>query len=91
MDLAILIPESRNWYVRRADTWRILYDHAIKTGVEILFGMPVAGLDEQRSAVLFENGSSVEGDLIVGADGIGRTRGLGHPRRLTISRYPLAD
>ena len=91
MDLIMLIRESRNWYVRRVDTWRILYDHAVKNGVEVLFGMPVAGLDEQRSAVLFENGLSIEGDLIVGADDIVPTQRLGNPRRLTIPRHPLTD
>ena len=66
---SLLIRENRNWYVRRVDAWKILYEHAVKGGVTIRFGMPVTGLDEQQSAVLFENGSGMKGDLIVGADG----------------------
>lgn len=65
----LLIRSSRNWYVRRQDAWKILYDQAGKRGVEIIFGRPISGVNEQRPAVLFEDGSSTEGDLIVGADG----------------------
>jgi hypothetical protein len=71
----MLIRLSRNWYVRRQDAWKIIYDHAIKSGVVISFGRPISGLNEQRPAVLFEDGSSMEGDLIVGADGRYPTKG----------------
>jgi 2-polyprenyl-6-methoxyphenol hydroxylase-like FAD-dependent oxidoreductase len=72
------------------DAWEILYDHAIKSGVEVIFGKVTTGVNEQLPAVLFEDGSSMEGDLIVGADGmiLPRIRTLG---KLTGSRHTLAD
>jgi 2-polyprenyl-6-methoxyphenol hydroxylase-like FAD-dependent oxidoreductase len=69
MDWIMLIRSARNWYVRRQDAWKILYDHAIKSGVEVIFGRPISGMNELRPAILFEDGSSMESDLIVGADG----------------------
>jgi 2-polyprenyl-6-methoxyphenol hydroxylase-like FAD-dependent oxidoreductase len=69
MEWIMLIRLARNWYVRGQDAWKILYDHAIKSGVEVTFGRPISGMNEQPTAVLFEDGSSMEGDLIVGADG----------------------
>ena len=82
---------SRNWYVRRQDAWKILYDQAIESGVQIISRMPVIGVNEQRPAVLFEDGSKMEADLIVGADGTDHINHRGRPRLLTLCRYPLAD
>jgi 2-polyprenyl-6-methoxyphenol hydroxylase-like FAD-dependent oxidoreductase len=65
----MLIERSRNWYVQRVDAWKIFYEHAFTSGVEIVFGKAVTGVSEQQPAVLFADGSSVEADIVIGADG----------------------
>ena len=57
------------WYALRNDFKKVFYDAAAKLGVEIHLGKAVRSVDESRSAVVFEDGSSTEADLIIGADG----------------------
>src|SRR5271156_4867561 len=65
----MLIQGTRNWYVRRVDAWKIFYEHVLTSGVEIIFGKAVTGVSEQQPAVLFADGSSMEADIVIGADG----------------------
>jgi 2-polyprenyl-6-methoxyphenol hydroxylase-like FAD-dependent oxidoreductase len=87
VDLVMLIEGGRNWYVRRVDAWKIFYEHVVTSGVEIIFGKFVIGAKEQPTAVLFADGSSMEADIVIGADG--RRPKLSGPKMLTISRDPL--
>jgi hypothetical protein len=41
---------------------------AEERGVKIIYGCQITDIDETRPAVHFEDGSSIEADLIVGAD-----------------------
>jgi 2-polyprenyl-6-methoxyphenol hydroxylase-like FAD-dependent oxidoreductase len=65
----MLTDGSRNWYVRRVDAWKIFYECAVMSGVKVIFGKAVTGVKEQQPAVLFADGSSVEADVVIGADG----------------------
>ena len=65
----MLIQGTRNWYVRRVDAWKIFYEHVVTGGVEIIFGKFVTGVKEQPPAGLFADGSSMEADIVIGADG----------------------
>jgi hypothetical protein len=47
----------------------MFYNAAAKSGVEIHLGKPVKAVDESRPAVIFEDGSIVEADLVIGGDG----------------------
>jgi 2-polyprenyl-6-methoxyphenol hydroxylase-like FAD-dependent oxidoreductase len=47
----------------------MFYNAAAKRGVEILLGRLVRAVDESRPAVMFEDGSNVEADLVIGGDG----------------------
>jgi 2-polyprenyl-6-methoxyphenol hydroxylase-like FAD-dependent oxidoreductase len=83
----MLIEGRRNWYVRRVDAWKIFYERVVTSGVEIIFGKFVTGVKEQPPAVLFADGSSIEADIVIGADG--KQPKLSAPRIITTSRYPL--
>lgn len=55
--------------LHRADYQSILYDAAITAGVQVSFGNHVSTVDEATPSVTLEDGSIVNCDLIVGADG----------------------
>jgi 2-polyprenyl-6-methoxyphenol hydroxylase-like FAD-dependent oxidoreductase len=56
--------------LHRADLQRILYNATIRAGASIAFGKNVTVLDANEASLTFEDGSTVMGDLIVGADGV---------------------
>jgi 2-polyprenyl-6-methoxyphenol hydroxylase-like FAD-dependent oxidoreductase len=85
--LVTLIGGARNWYVRRVDAWKILYEHAVTSGVEIIFGKFVTGVKEQPPVVLLANGSSMEADIVIGADG--KQPKLSVTKDIHNIRYPL--
>jgi 2-polyprenyl-6-methoxyphenol hydroxylase-like FAD-dependent oxidoreductase len=60
--------------IRRGTLHRLLFEAAVASGVEILLGRRLVsvapGGDGVRPAARFEDGSSLEGDLLVGCDGL---------------------
>jgi 2-polyprenyl-6-methoxyphenol hydroxylase-like FAD-dependent oxidoreductase len=52
--------------------WRvgeILHAHAVKAGVEMLFGRHVVGVDDTGPSIKLEGGIEITADLIIAADG----------------------
>ena len=58
--------------VHRADLHRVLREGAHAAGADLQLGRRIAHIDSQKSAVRlrFEDGDDIEGDLLVGADGV---------------------
>ncbi|RZK86400.1 MAG: FAD-dependent monooxygenase [Rhodococcus sp. (in: high G+C Gram-positive bacteria)] len=68
--------------LRRADLYRTLRDEALRRGVRIEYGKQLrdARLDGDRVHADFTDGTSADGDLLVGADGLrSRTRSILDP------------
>ncbi|MFD6061891.1 FAD-dependent oxidoreductase [Rhodococcus wratislaviensis] len=68
--------------LRRADLYRTLRDEAVRRGVRIEYGKQLrdARLDGDRVHADFTDGTTAEGDLLVGADGLrSRTRSVLDP------------
>ena len=64
-----------HWQVYRPDFQMILATAAQAAGVKIKLNHKVTGMDVENGEITFHDGSKVQGDLIVGADGIlSRTR-----------------
>ncbi|MFD9663830.1 FAD-dependent oxidoreductase [Rhodococcus sp. NPDC059968] len=69
--------------LRRADLYRTLRDEALRRGVRIEYGKQLrdARLDGDRVHADFTDGTSADGDLLVGADGLrSRTRSILDPQ-----------
>ena len=66
MGLTLLL---RHWVIHRADYQKVLADAAIAAGAEIKFSQRVAAVDSRTRTVTMQDGSTLQGDLIVGADG----------------------
>ncbi|KAF2174098.1 hypothetical protein M409DRAFT_48976 [Zasmidium cellare ATCC 36951] len=64
-----------DWGIDRKTTQEILYKSATARGAEIRFGREAVGVDEDQrhASVLFSDGSSSTGDMVLVADGIGST------------------
>jgi FAD-dependent urate hydroxylase len=58
--------------IRRADLYAALRSAAARRGIEIVYGKRVTGVDVDPGGVTagFADGTSVSGDLLVGADGL---------------------
>jgi 2-polyprenyl-6-methoxyphenol hydroxylase-like FAD-dependent oxidoreductase len=68
--------------IRRADLYAALRAEAVRRGIAISYEKRLAGLDNRADGVTatFTDGSTAEGDVLVGADGLNsRTRGLLNP------------
>jgi NAD(P)H-nitrite reductase large subunit len=57
-------------YIRRVDLWQILQDWAIKHGVQMYGGKEAMGVDPASCSVFFEQDVRIQGDMVVGADGL---------------------
>ncbi|NUR88453.1 MAG: FAD-dependent monooxygenase [Nonomuraea sp.] len=59
----------------RADLFRALAEHALAMGVPIEYGKRLVAVDERPDGITarFDDGSSAEGDVLIGADGIRST------------------
>jgi len=58
--------------ITRSALHRLLYVHAIASGIKIIFNKKLSDIkqDPARVAAIFEDGSHAEGSLLIGADGI---------------------
>jgi len=94
-DLPQKVFGSNSYNGRRGEIHAILLEHAQRLGAEIKFGVEVADYWEdavnQRAGVIVEGGR-IEGDVVVGADGVGgraRQYVLGHVDKPKPSGYAI--
>lgn len=72
--------------IRRADLYAALRAEAVRRGIEIRYDKRLTGIAERPDGVTvtFADGSTADGDLLVGADGLhSRTRELINPEPIT--------
>ncbi len=55
--------------IPRARYQKLLYEAALKAGVEVRLSSGVKKIDASAPAVVLVNGEKVEGDIIIGANG----------------------
>ncbi|KAI1141796.1 FAD binding domain protein [Hypoxylon sp. FL0543] len=78
------------WDLHRADLQEALVRRARSLGVDIILGADVQHVDFQRATVTTQDGRTVQGDLVLGADGLwSRTRSFLLGRQL--SPKPTGD
>ncbi|KAI1371043.1 FAD binding domain protein [Hypoxylon crocopeplum] len=72
------------WDIHRADLQESLVNRARSLGVDILLGADVQNIDFKNATATTRDGQTVQGDLILGADGLwSRTRDFLLPQQLT--------
>ncbi|MFC9437686.1 FAD-dependent oxidoreductase [Nocardia sp. NPDC057030] len=64
-----------SYVMRRADLFGVLHDHAVASGITIEHGKRLVDVSETTTGVVatFADGTSAEGDILIGADGIHST------------------
>ena len=67
-----LPPSQVMW---RSDLYRVLHDHAVAHGIRIEYGRRLVGVDDTATGITarFADGSTANGDVLIGADGIRST------------------
>jgi 2-polyprenyl-6-methoxyphenol hydroxylase-like FAD-dependent oxidoreductase len=70
--LSGLPPQQTMW---RSELYRVLHDHARGHGISIEYGKRLVGAEESPAGVTarFADGSTTDGDILIGADGIHST------------------
>lgn len=63
--------KNRNRLIHRSDYHKVLCNEAIRLGTEILLDAKVARVNFEESQVVLERGDILEGDVIIGGDGLG--------------------
>lgn len=71
VDLPALSDVGPMFVVRRADLHRVLHEEAVRQGITIEYGKRLVGVE--HTTAVFDDGSRVEFDVLVGADGIHST------------------
>ncbi len=56
--------------IPRAKYQRLLYEAALEAGVEVRLSSRITSIDENAPNVLLASGEMIEGDIIIGADGM---------------------
>ena len=51
----------------------MLYEAAVKAGVEVRLGSRIKEIDANLPAITFMSGEKIKGDIIIGADGMPST------------------
>ncbi len=68
--------------VQHDDLYEILYNKAIELGAEVRYNANVVDIDVENQQVTLENGKTLSGDVLVGADGefgVSRETVVGNP------------
>jgi salicylate hydroxylase len=58
------------WDIHRHDLLKALYNRSLELGADINVNSRVVDIDFEQGIVLLQNGESIQGDLVVGADGL---------------------
>lgn len=66
---------SRYWQIYRPDCQRLLADGARKAGATIEYCREVLKVDAEQGTVYLTDGKIIEADIVVCADGIGKSSG----------------
>lgn len=60
---------TESWSFTRQRLQAILVQEALKADINVTVGCKVAAIDEEKPAVMLEDGSELRADIIIGADG----------------------
>ncbi len=56
--------------IPRAKYQRLLYESAVRLGVDVRLSSRIKSIDESTPSVTLQNGDTIGGDVVIGADGM---------------------